>query len=74
MRGFSADPQNPGDFVDEGETLPPRLLLTIGRRKVFLTAIFKSSGRAAAYPPAHRGRKRPEKKTGNRLSRKTRAK
>jgi hypothetical protein len=38
--------------VDETETLAGRLLLTIEKRKVFLTANFKPFGKGAAYSPA----------------------
>ncbi|WP_139812967.1 hypothetical protein [Ensifer aridi] len=55
--GRRTSAENARVFVDERETLPRRLLLTIGQGKVFLTANFKSPGRAAAYLPAHRGRK-----------------
>ncbi|MGO4618669.1 hypothetical protein AB4Z34_01040 [Ensifer sp. 2YAB10] len=70
MLPVAPDRNNTADAVDETETLSGRLLLTIEKRKVFLTAILKPFGKGGAYSPAHRGRKSPDEKTGNRLSRK----
>jgi hypothetical protein len=51
-------------MLHETETLPRLFLITIGKRKVFLTAIFKGPRIDPAYVEAIRGRKtsrrRPE--------------
>lgn len=61
--------KNASHRVDETETLAARLLLTIEKRKVFLTAIFKSAGREPPILQPIEDEKSREK-TGNRLSRK----